>query len=48
MTVTCDFDIVPDPIETSNPDYQNINWRIYVGLCALPMIIVLVFFLVSA
>ena len=39
--------VVPDPIDVSNEDYENINWRIYIALCALPMAIVLVFFIVS-
>uniref|UniRef100_A0A1X7V188 Major facilitator superfamily (MFS) profile domain-containing protein n=1 Tax=Amphimedon queenslandica TaxID=400682 RepID=A0A1X7V188_AMPQE len=27
---------VPDPIDVSNGDFENINWRIYIALCALP------------
>uniref|UniRef100_A0A1X7SIL6 Major facilitator superfamily (MFS) profile domain-containing protein n=1 Tax=Amphimedon queenslandica TaxID=400682 RepID=A0A1X7SIL6_AMPQE len=25
---------VPDPIDVSNEDFENINWRIYIALCA--------------
>ena len=38
---------VPDPVDTPTELYSHWNWRIYVALCAVPVALVLVFFIVS-
>ena len=50
MWPSCDCHVmftVPDPVDTPTELYSHWNWRIYVALCAVPVALVLVFFIVS-